>query len=89
MIPRMRAFKRPVRIIFGDADPYLNISVAGRFHELFPGSDLFLLPGARHYVQVDEPEKVAKLILSMSSESDTDERSPAIAHNERNSDERG
>jgi haloalkane dehalogenase len=64
MIPAMRAFSRPVRIIFGDADPYLNASVARRFHELFPTSDLFLLPGARHFVQLDEPEEVARLILS-------------------------
>jgi haloalkane dehalogenase len=64
MIPKMRAFARPVRIIFGDADPYLNKRVARKFHELFPTSELFLLPGARHYVQIDEPEEVARLILS-------------------------
>lgn len=65
MVPRLRQFRRPVRIIFGDADPYLNKGVAQSFHELFPTSDLFLLPGARHYVQMDEPEKVARLILSI------------------------
>lgn len=65
IVPRLREFKRPVRIIFGDADPYLNKGVAQSFHKLFPTSDLFLLPGARHYVQMDEPEKVAQLILSM------------------------
>jgi haloalkane dehalogenase len=64
MIPKMRSFARPVRIIFGDADPYLNRGVARRFHELFPTSELFLLPDARHYVQIDEPEEVARLILS-------------------------
>ncbi len=64
MIPQMNAFRRPVRIIFGASDPYLNVGVAKRFHELFPTSDLFLVPGAHHYVQVDEPEKVAQLILS-------------------------
>jgi haloalkane dehalogenase len=64
MVPRMRAFARPVRIIFGAADPYLNKRVARKFHELFPTSELFLLPGARHYVQIDEPEEVARLILS-------------------------
>jgi haloalkane dehalogenase len=59
MMLQMQAFDRPVRIIFGDADPYLNKAVAGKFHELFSDSELFLLPGARHYVQIDEPEKVA------------------------------
>jgi haloalkane dehalogenase len=66
-IQKLQQFRRPVRIIFGDADPYLNRGVARSFHELFPTSDLFLLPGARHYVQMDEPEEVARLILSMPS----------------------
>jgi pimeloyl-ACP methyl ester carboxylesterase len=65
MIPKLREFKRPVRIIFGDADPYLNKGVAQSFHEFFPTSELFLLPGARHYVQMDEPDEVARLILSV------------------------
>ena len=56
MIPKMKEFRRPVRIIFGDADPYLNKAVAQKFHELLPGSELFLVPGARHFVQMDEPE---------------------------------
>jgi haloalkane dehalogenase len=62
--PEMRAFGRPVRIIFGEADPYLNAGVARDFHEKFPNSDLFLLPTARHFPQLDEPEEVARLILS-------------------------
>jgi haloalkane dehalogenase len=62
--PRLKEFPRPVRIIFGASDPYLNSGVAQRFHELFPTSDLFLLPTARHFVQMDEPEEVARLILS-------------------------
>jgi haloalkane dehalogenase len=60
----MRAFGRPVRIIFGEADPYLNADVARDFYEKFPTSELFLLPGARHFPQLDEPEEVARLILS-------------------------
>jgi haloalkane dehalogenase len=62
-LPRLAAFTRPVRIVFGAADPYLNPRVARRFHELLPTSELFLLPGARHYVQFDEPGQVAQLIL--------------------------
>ena len=65
MIPTLREFQRPVRIIFGDADPYLNKGVAQSFHQLLPTSELFLVPGARHYVQMDEPNEVARLILSM------------------------
>jgi haloalkane dehalogenase len=64
-VPRLRTFPRPVRIIFGAADPYLNVRVARRFHELFPTSELFLLEGARHYLQLDEPAEVARLILTI------------------------
>jgi haloalkane dehalogenase len=67
MIPKLREFRRPVRIIFGAADPYLNQGVAQTFHEFLPGSELFLIPGARHFVQMDEPEQVARLILAMPS----------------------
>ena len=49
----------------GDADPYLNSGVARTFHEYLPDSELFLIPGAQHFVQLDEPEQVARLILAM------------------------
>src|SRR6516225_9621298 len=42
-----------------------NSGVARKFHEFLPGSELFLIPGARHFVQLDEPEQVARLILAM------------------------
>jgi pimeloyl-ACP methyl ester carboxylesterase len=63
-VPRLHHFGRPVRVVFGAADPYLNTRVARRFHELFPTSELFLLDGARHYVQLDEPHRVGQLILT-------------------------
>jgi pimeloyl-ACP methyl ester carboxylesterase len=66
-IPRLREFRRPVRIIVGDADYTLNSGVARTFHEFLPGSELFLILGARHFVQLDEPEQVARLILDMPS----------------------
>ena len=62
--PELNAFDRPVRIIFGARDPYLNRGMAQSFHDEMPTSDLFLLP-ARHYVQVDAPARVAQLIESV------------------------
>ena len=44
--------------------PYLNADVACHFHSLFPDFELFLLPEARHFPQLEEPEEVARLILS-------------------------
>jgi haloalkane dehalogenase len=70
-LPRLRRFTRPVRIVFGAADPYLNQRVARRLHELLPTSELFLVPGARHYVQMDEPQQVARLILALARRDQT------------------
>jgi pimeloyl-ACP methyl ester carboxylesterase len=61
-LPELRRFSRPVRVIFGARDRYLNARVARRFAALFPNGELHLLETAGHYVQVDEPEKVANLI---------------------------
>jgi pimeloyl-ACP methyl ester carboxylesterase len=63
-VHRLKEFRRPVRIIFGSSDPYLNKGVAEAFHQLLPTSELFLLESARHFVQMDEPEEVARLILA-------------------------
>lgn len=62
----LAAFDRPVRIIFGDADPYLNADLARDFHALIPRSELFLVKSANHFVQMDEPAAVAQLIVSTS-----------------------
>ncbi len=61
---RLVQFRKSVRIIFGADDPYLNPTVANEFHRLFPASDLFLIADAAHYVQLDQPERVAELILT-------------------------
>jgi len=62
-LPLLKAFARPVRIIFGAGDPYLNPGVAEHFHEAFPTSELFLLPTG-HWPQLDDPEAVAGLLLA-------------------------
>lgn len=64
-VPELRRFDRPVRIVFGAGDQYLNEGVARAFHALFPNSELLLLPQGRHFVQIDEPEQVAEAILTL------------------------
>jgi len=58
----LRRFGPPVRVIFGARDRYLNPHVARNFAALFPHSELHLIDGAGHYVQVDQPQQVADLI---------------------------
>ncbi len=64
LVPRLGQFRKPVRIVFGADDPYLNSSVAREFQRVFPGSELFLIGNAAHYVQLDQPARVAELILT-------------------------
>jgi len=63
-LPELKTFDRPVRIIFGAGDTYLNQGVAEHFHEVFPTSELFLLHKG-HWPQIDGPEEVAHLLLSV------------------------
>jgi pimeloyl-ACP methyl ester carboxylesterase len=60
----LRGFTPPVRVVFGAKDRYLSPRVARSFAELFPHSDLHLLPNAGHYVQVDDPRRVAELVIT-------------------------
>lgn len=63
-LPRMKRFAPPVLVLFGAEDQDLNSGVAREFHGIFPNSTLHLLEGACHYVQLDAPAVVAKLILA-------------------------
>ena len=62
-VTQLRQFEPPVRILFGVLDRYLNPRVALQFAALFPHSELQLIDYAGHYVQVDQPKRVADLIL--------------------------
>jgi haloalkane dehalogenase len=64
-MPDLKAFARPVRIIFGAEDPYLNPGVARSLHEALPTSDLWLLPKKGHWPQLDSAPEVAQLLLSI------------------------
>lgn len=61
---RLRRYGGRVAVIFGNEDPYLNIDVARTFHNTFPNSSLFSVDEAAHFVQLDRPDEVARIILS-------------------------
>jgi haloalkane dehalogenase len=63
-VGELHRFGPPVRVIFGARDRYLNPRIARQFAALFPHSELHLLDGAGHYVQVDQPQQVADLMLA-------------------------
>ena len=64
---RLKTFAGPVRIVSGADDPYLNVGVAREFGALFPNSEVFVIDRASHYVQLDQADRVAELILAAPS----------------------
>jgi len=55
----LRRLKIPVLIIRGDADPYLGATISEKLHREIPGSRLVRIPTGGHFMQEDEPERIA------------------------------
>ena len=51
--------KIPVLLAWGDADPFFTLDLARRLEALFPDSRLVEIPGARCFVPLDEPDRLA------------------------------
>jgi haloalkane dehalogenase len=62
-IPIMEALDMPVKVIWGENDPYINVGIAKDFLSHLKHAFLHLIP-AGHRLQIDEPEVVAKEMLS-------------------------
>ena len=63
-IPLLKKFDKPVLIIFGGLDKYLNVGVAHEFNKIFPNSTLRIIENASHFVQLDAPDKIAEIIAN-------------------------
>jgi pimeloyl-ACP methyl ester carboxylesterase len=62
-LPEVEALDVPAKIIWGDTDLALNTGVAEDFRSHFKNATLHVL-SAGHWPQIDEPEQVAKAVLS-------------------------
>lgn len=54
---------RPTLVVFGSADAYLPVRVAESQRKRFPRADVHLLDGCGHWPFVDDPERVAALVI--------------------------
>jgi len=59
----LRGLKIPVLIIRGDADPYLGATISEKLHREIPGNRLVRIPTGGHFVQEDEPERIAQELI--------------------------
>jgi len=59
----LRRLRVPTLIVWGDADVYLTSAIADRLAADIPGARLERLPEAGHFSPIDQPERVAGLLL--------------------------
>lgn len=57
--PLLDSVEVPVQIVWGEYDAWLPPTIAERINEIFPNSDLRILPEAGHFAMEDNPEEVA------------------------------
>ncbi|MCG2626285.1 alpha/beta hydrolase [Bradyrhizobium sp. WYCCWR 13023] len=62
-LPELKRFDFPVKVIWGDFDPYMTTSVGRNRASHFKNAKLSPLPGG-HWLQADIPDLVAKEMLS-------------------------
>ncbi len=62
-LPELKALDVPVKLIWGQYDPYIIVAVAERRQSQLKNASLTVVP-AGHWLQCDEPEQVAKAMLS-------------------------
>ncbi len=53
----------PTLLVWGDKDRIIPVDHARAAHDEMPGSRLEVIPGAGHFVTMEQPERVAELIL--------------------------
>lgn len=58
----LRRFDRPVLLAWGTRDPFFPMALAERLAELIPTARLERIEGARAFVPLDQPERLAGLI---------------------------
>ncbi|HZC74076.1 MAG TPA: alpha/beta fold hydrolase [Jatrophihabitans sp.] len=56
---RLGAFGKPVLLLWGTADPFFKISLAERLRDTFTDARLVTVDGAKAFVPLDEPDRVA------------------------------
>ena len=58
----LKKIETPVLIVHGDADVYLGSNISKKLHSDISISKLVIIPDAGHFVQLDEPEKLAQIL---------------------------
>jgi pimeloyl-ACP methyl ester carboxylesterase len=61
---RFGQFTGPVRILWGERDPFFRLGLARQLSEAFPRATLTTVPGGRTFLPLDHPDRVADEITA-------------------------
>jgi pimeloyl-ACP methyl ester carboxylesterase len=61
--PALRDLDRPALVLWPTGDPYLPVEQAERQHQAFPSARIELLEGHGHWPFLEDPERVASLVV--------------------------
>ncbi|MDQ8154178.1 MAG: alpha/beta hydrolase [Gemmatimonadota bacterium] len=57
--------RAPTAVIHGARDPFVPVAVARRLQDAIPGATLELVPGGRHFLPLDQPDRVAAAVAAV------------------------
>ena len=55
----------PTAVIWGEDDPFLPSALGARIRDAIPGATLEVIPGARHFVPEDAPDRCARALTGL------------------------
>jgi len=61
---RFGQFAGPVRILWGEADPYFRTELGRQLSDAFPRAGLTTVPAGRTFLPLDHPDEVAREIMA-------------------------
>ena len=61
---RFGQFTGPVRVVWGERDPFFTLRLGRQLSEAFPHASLTTVPGGRTFLPLDHPDEVAAEITS-------------------------
>lgn len=64
-VAELASLSAPVRVAYGELDPYLDPRQGRALAALFPNSEALTVPAAGHFPQLDAPAEVANLIVTV------------------------
>jgi pimeloyl-ACP methyl ester carboxylesterase len=62
-LPELKSLDVPVKLIWGQFDPYITVTEAERRRSQLKRASLTVVP-AGHWLQIDEPQQMASEMLS-------------------------